>query len=232
MKRPPCALELRQRDLHRVGVVVLGGADHHEQLGAVEVGPAELPERAADRVDHAGGHVHRAEAAVRRVVGRAELAREQAGQRLHLVAPGEQRELLRVGGADVAQPLFEHREGLVPVDRLELAGAALGAGLAPQRLRQPRRRVLLHDARRTLGADHALVQRVLGVALDVAHLAVAQVHADAAAAGAHVAGGVADLGARAGERRAVGSCSGGAAIGWSGVSRAARSGLTRPGRRR
>jgi hypothetical protein len=90
-------------------VVVLGGADHHEELGAVQVGPAELPEAAADGVDHAGGHVHRAEAAVRRVVGRAELAREQAGQRLHLVAPGEQRELLRVGGAQVAQALLQQR---------------------------------------------------------------------------------------------------------------------------
>jgi hypothetical protein len=44
-----------------------------------------------------------------------------------------------------------------------------------------------------LGADDALVQRVVGVALDVAHLAVAQGDADAAAAGAHVAGGVLDL---------------------------------------
>jgi hypothetical protein len=94
------ALELAQRDLHRVAVVVLGGADHHEQLGAVQVRAAEFPEAAADRVDHAGGHVDRAEAAVRRVVRRAELAREQAGERLHLVAAGEQRELLRVGRAD------------------------------------------------------------------------------------------------------------------------------------
>ena len=81
-------------------MMVLGGADHHEELRALEVGPAELPERAADRVDHAGGHVDRAEAAVRRVVGRAELAREQPGQRLHLVAAGEERELLRIGRAD------------------------------------------------------------------------------------------------------------------------------------
>ena len=77
MKRPPPRLNLRQRDLHRVAVMVLGGADHHEQLGAVQVRPAELPEAAADGVDHPGRHVDRAEAAVRRVVGRAELAREQ-----------------------------------------------------------------------------------------------------------------------------------------------------------
>jgi hypothetical protein len=188
-KRPPFALELRERDLHRVGVVVLRRADHDEQLGAVEVRPAEFPEGAADGVDHAGGHVHRAEAAVRRVVGRAELAREEAGQRLHLVAAGEQGELLRVGGADLRQPLGQDREGLLPGDRLELAGAALAARLAQQRLRQPRRRVLLHDAGAALGADHALVERMVGVAVDVAHLPVDHVHADAAAAGAHVAGG-------------------------------------------
>ena len=107
-------LEFRDRDLERVRVMILGGADHHEELRAFEVGPAELPERAADRVDHAGGHVDRAEAAVRRVVRRAELPREEAGQRLHLVASGEERELLRVGGADLPQPLFEQRERVVP----------------------------------------------------------------------------------------------------------------------
>jgi hypothetical protein len=92
-------------------------------------------------------------------------------------------------GADLRQPLGEDRERLLPGDRLELAGAAFAARLAQQRLRQPRRRVLLHDAGAALGADHALVERVVGVAVDVAHLPVDQMHADAAAAGAHVAGG-------------------------------------------
>ncbi len=200
----PCALELRQRDLHRVAVVVFGSADHHEQLGAVEVGPAELPKRAADRVDHSGGHVDRAEAAVRRIVGRAELTCEQPRQRLHLVASGEEGEALRVGGADLLQALLHHRQRLVPFDLDELAVAALAARLAQQRLGQPGRRVLLHDARRALGADHALVQRVVRVALDIAQLAIAQVDADAAAAGAHVAGGVAGFRAGFGQRRARG----------------------------
>ncbi len=203
---PARALELRQRHLHRVAVMVFRGADHHEQLGALQVGPAELPEAAADGVDHAGGHVHRAEAAVRRIVGRAELAREQPGQRLHLVAPGEQRKLLRVGRADLLQPLGQQLEGALPADGLELTRATLAAGLAQQRPGQPRRRHLLHDAGGTLGADHALVQRVIRVAVDVAHLrpvvAFAQVHADAATAGAHVAGGALHLRGRA--RRRVG----------------------------
>ena len=167
--------------------MVLGGADHHEQLGPLEVGAAELPERAADRVDHAGGHVDRAEATVGGVVRRAELPGEEARQRLHLVAAGEQRERLGSVARIVRRRFFEQRERLLPRDLDEVPGAAFGAGLAHQRLGEPRRRVLLHDPRRTLGADHAVVQRVVGIAVDVPDLAVAQVHADAAAARAHVA---------------------------------------------
>jgi len=88
-KAAAITLELGQRHLHRIGVVILGRTDHHKQLGTVEVRPAELPERAADGVDHAGGHVHRTEAAVCGVIGGAELAGEHACQRLHLVAAGE-----------------------------------------------------------------------------------------------------------------------------------------------
>ena len=111
------ALELGDRDLQRIRVVILGGADHHEELRAVEVGAAELPERAADRVDHPGRHVDRAEAAVRRVVGRAELPREKTRQRLHLVAAGEHRELLRGRWRGcVARRSSSIRIRLVPAD--------------------------------------------------------------------------------------------------------------------
>jgi hypothetical protein len=130
---------------------------------------------------------------VGRVVGSAEVLGEEAGQGLHLVAAGEEGELFGVRLAQVAQTLLHDVEGLVPGDGLELAGAALGAGLAAQGLGEPRRRVLLHDAGRTLGADHTLIEGVIGIALDIAYLAVAQGHADAAATGAHVAGGVLDL---------------------------------------
>ena len=135
----------------------------------------------------------------RGVVGRAELAREQAGKGLHLVASGEEGELLGVGGTKMRQPLLENVEGLVPRDRLELASTTLAAGLAPQRLQQPGRRILLHDPRRALGTQHALVERMVGVALDVAQFTIAQVDADAAAAGAHVAGGGLDLGLGVGQ---------------------------------
>src|SRR4029077_19009402 len=102
-------------------------------------------------------HVDRAEAAVRRVIGRAELAREESRQRLHLVAAGEERELLRVRRADLPETLFEYAVGAFPADRLECAVAAVGALLAQQRLGETRGRDLLHDPRRALGADHALV---------------------------------------------------------------------------
>src|SRR5437868_13040824 len=52
---------------------------------------------------------------------------------------------------------------------------------------------MLHDPGRALAADHAMIDRVARVALDVADAAVLQMHFDAAAAGAHVAGGVFDL---------------------------------------
>ena len=35
------ALEFRNRDLERIGSMVFGGADHYEQLRAVQVGPGE-----------------------------------------------------------------------------------------------------------------------------------------------------------------------------------------------
>ena len=90
-------LQLRDADLQRVGIVVLGHAEQDEQLGPVPVRRAELPERAADRHDAGGRHVDRAEAAMRGIVRRAELLRPEAGQRLRLVAAGEEGELLRVG---------------------------------------------------------------------------------------------------------------------------------------
>ena len=193
------ALELGDRDLQRIRMVILGRADHHEELRAVEVGAAELPERAADRIDHPGRHVDRAEAAVRRVVGCAELPREKARQRLHLVAAGEHRELLGVGGADASEALFQHPIRVIPADLDEFARAAFRAGLPPQRFREARRGILLHDSGAALGADHPLVDRMIRVPLDVADLAVAHMHADAAAAGAHVAGRV--LGFRRGARQ-------------------------------
>jgi hypothetical protein len=190
MKRPPSRLNFE--------IAIFSGFEHDEQLRALEVRAAELPERAADGVDHARGHVHRAKAAVRGVVRRAELAREQPGERLHLVAAGEQGEFLRVRGTDTGETLLQDGERFVPRDRLEFARAALGARLPSQRAGEARGRHLLHDAACALGADHALVERVLGVALDVAQFPVAQVHADAAAARAHVAGGGLDLGGHEG----------------------------------
>src|SRR6476661_7918298 len=68
-------LEFRDLDLERIRVMVFRGPDHYEQPRAVEVRPAEFPERAADRVDHSGGHIDRAEAPVGSVVRRSELTR-------------------------------------------------------------------------------------------------------------------------------------------------------------
>ena len=58
-------------------------------------------------------------------VGRAELRRPPAGQRLALVAAGEEGELARIGAADLAEPADREVQRLVPFDFLEFARAAL-----------------------------------------------------------------------------------------------------------
>ena len=185
------ALHVAQAQLDRVGIVVFGHAPEHQVLAVLPVGLAELPEAAAQRVQAAGGHVHRTKTAVRRVVDRAVLLRPPAGQGLALVAAGEKGQAVGVFRAGLAQPAGGQVQGLVPFDFAELVLAAFAH--PQQRLVQPRRRIVLHDAGRALGAQHAAVHRVRRVAFDVAHPAFAQVHVDAAAAGAHVAGGLADL---------------------------------------
>ena len=184
-------LELAERHLDGVGGVVLGDAEHQEVAGVVPVGVAELPERAAEGVHAGGRHVDRAEAAVGGEVGRAVLDGPPSRERLALVAAGEEGELLGIGAAHLAQPLGGKAQGLLPGDLLEVAGAALAH--AQQRALQAGWRVVLHDAGRALAAQHALVDGMVAVALDVADLAVLEEHADAAAAGAHVAGGGLDL---------------------------------------
>ena len=183
-------LELREVDLQGVAVVVLGDAEEQQELGALPVGRAELPEGAAHGVDAGGGHVDRAEAAVRGVVRGAELLRPPAGQRLALVAAGEEGEALGVLLAHRLEPVRRDPERLGPGDLAELAGAARAD--AAQRPLQAGGREVLHDAGGALGAEHAAVDRVVAVALDVANAGPLHVDVDAAAAGAHVAGGLAD----------------------------------------
>ena len=134
---------------------------------------------------------HRAEAAVCRPVGRTELLRPQAGQRLHLVATGKERELLRIGGANVCEPFGQQIKRIVPRNRIEDAVAALGAGTADHRVLQLRLRILLHDARAALGAEHTLIHNVITVALNETNVRFAVFllsrDVDATAASAHVA---------------------------------------------
>ena len=184
-------LELGYADLDRVRIMVLGDAEQHEELGPVPVGRPELPERAADRHDAGRRHVDRAEAAMGGVVRRSVLLSPEARQGLGLVATGEEGELPGVAGAGFLQPVRGERERLVPRDRPEFAGPARPG--TQHRRRQARGRVMLHDAGRTLGAQNALVHRMIAVALDVADLAVLKMDVDAAAARAHVAGRLTDF---------------------------------------
>ena len=184
-------LELAEAELDRIRIVVFGDTPEHQVAGQLPVRFAELPEAAAEAVHAGGGHVDRAEPAVGGVVDRAELLRPPAGQGLRLVAPGEEGQFVGVALADVAEPLGGQRERLVPFDLAELAGPALAD--PQQRLRQARRRIVLLDAGRALGADDAAIDRMLRIAVDVADAAILEMHADAAAARAHVARGRLDL---------------------------------------
>ena len=184
-------LEPGEPELDGVAVVVLGDAEQHEPARVLPVGLPELPERAADRIEPGRGHVHRAEPAVRRVVGGAEAARPPAGEGLALVASGEERELARIRFAQGAEPLHGEPDRLLPGDLPELAAPAFaGAQEGPG---EPRRRVVLHDAGGTLRAQHPAVHRVVRVALDVADLAALEMYPDPAPARAHVARGGPDL---------------------------------------
>ena len=180
-------LQFGDAELDRVGIVILGDAEHQHVLRAVPVDVAEFPETAADGVEAGRRHVDRAKAAMRGEIGGAELLGPPAGEGLTLVAAGEEGELARLGGPDRAEPLGGEGQRLLPFDFLEVAAAALAS--AQQGLVEAGRGVVVHDAGGTLAAQHALVDRMVGVALDVADAAVLQVDADAAAAGAHVAGG-------------------------------------------
>ena len=97
-------LELAKRDLDGVGAVVLGDAEEQEIFRVVPVWLAEFPERAAERVEAAGGHVDGAEAAMGCKIRRAELHRPPSRERLRLIAACEEGELLGVGPADLGQP--------------------------------------------------------------------------------------------------------------------------------
>src|SRR6185312_3439314 len=125
------------------------------------------------------------------VIRRAKLRRPPAGERLRLIAAGEKGEFLRVAPANLAEPADGDAERLFPLDLAKFAFAALAR--AQERLLQPRRRIVLHDAGRTLGAKHAAVHRMAAVAFDVTDRAVAQADFDAAAAGTHITSGIFDL---------------------------------------
>ena len=91
----PPRLQPAEADLDRVRIMILRHPEHHEQLGMFPIRLAELPKRTADGVDARRRHVDRTKPAVGRIIRRAELLRPPAGQRLALIAPGEEGELFR-----------------------------------------------------------------------------------------------------------------------------------------
>src|SRR5690606_29618660 len=118
------------------------------------------------------------------VVGRAELLSPEAGQGLRLVPAREESELSGIARPHLAKPFRRGFQRLVPRNLAEFARAARAC--PDERRPQPRRRVVLHDAGGTLGAEHAAIDRMVAIALDIADLAVLEMDIDPATARAHV----------------------------------------------
>ena len=189
-------LELTDADLDRVAVVVFGYAKQDKQLGVLPIRGAELPKRAAHGVDTARGHVDGTKPAVRGEIRRPELLCPPAGEALALIAARKEGELFRCRVAQGFEPRNGCFERFVPGNLFELARTA-GANTL-QRRAQAGGRGVLHDARRALCTQNAAIDRVVPVAFDVGDLfrtigGLFHVHVDAAAAGAHVASGLADF---------------------------------------
>ena len=125
------------------------------------------------------------------VVWCAEMLCPEGRKALRLIASGEEGELMRCRFVQFCEPADGCAHGLFPADLLVFARST-GTDTF-QRLAQARRRVDLHDPGRAFGAKNPLVHRVVTVAFDIGDFAVLHVHVDPAAAGAHVACGLADL---------------------------------------
>src|SRR4029077_2422134 len=183
--------QARQRYFDRVGIMILGNPEHHEEPRVQPVRLAELPKAAAERVHSGGRHVDRAEPAMCGEIRGSELSSPIAGQGLALITAGEKGELLGILAADCRQPFDRSRDRFLPFNFAKLAGPAFAHSL--ERLSQLCRRMLLHDAGSALAANHAAVNRVIAVAFDIADGAVFEMNFDPASAGAHVAGRIFDL---------------------------------------
>ena len=75
-----------------------------------------------------------------------------------------------IGRADMREAFAQQIKRVVPRNRVVEAIAPLGAGAANHRVLQLRLRILLHDARAALGAEHALIHHVIRVAPDEAYV--------------------------------------------------------------
>jgi len=180
-----------QAHFNRVGIVILSNAKNHEHFGAFPIGLTKFPKGTTHGVNARCGHIHRTKSAVCGIVWRAKLLRPKASKGLGLVASREEGQLFRVFVPDRLEPTRRHVQRLVPRNFFKLTRTPRAG--AQQRRAQAGGRLVLHDASTALGTENTLIHRVVTVALDIGNLTIAHVNVNAAATGAHVAGGFANL---------------------------------------
>ena len=176
-----------QAGFDRVGIMILGHAQDQQIFRAFPIRFAKFPEGTANGVKPASGHIDGTKAAMRGEIGRAELRRPKTCQRLGLVAPGEEGQALRVCFTHLLQRIRGDFHRLIPGNLGIFARTARPHPL--QRCLQARGAILRHDAGAALAAEHALIHRMIGIAFNIANAAILQMNANAAATGAHIAGG-------------------------------------------
>ena len=119
--------------------------------------------------------------------------------KLQFVAHSEEGQPLRVSFPHFLQGICGDFHRLIPGNLGIFAGTARPHPL--QRGLQARGAILRHDAGAALAAEHALIHRMIGIAFNIAHPAILQMHANPTTAGAHIAGGCLHLIA---DRRRIG----------------------------
>ena len=171
---------------NRIAVVIFCHTKQHEQLGVIPVGLAEFPKGSAHGVNACSGHIHAAKPAMRGIIGGAKILRPETGKGLRLITTCKECQLFGFFFTHRLEQADRHLQRFIPADFFKFSRATWPHPF--ERRAQTGRRIDLHDAGAALGAQNALVDRVIAVALDIGNLSFFHMDIYAAPTGAHVTG--------------------------------------------